>query len=393
MGSVSVGIIGSGFAAGLHAEGLRKVVGVDVKVQAVAAGSKQSADSFAWRHGIPNSYATYQELLADKTIDVVSICTPNALHGSIAIEAAEAGKHMICEKPLTGAFGPSLGHGVGRAIRERDEAGASIAAIKEAVERAGVQFLYAENWIYAPSMTKVKTLLEKSRGSIVDIRAEESHSGSHSSAARRRETAGGGALLTLGSHPIAAALHLKTFEGELQNMRPIRVQSVTAETAPLYSSAAVSRAGNRNWLVNEWRDVETWANLVMNFEDGSKAVINASFAMLGGVRNTLEVYTTNAVFHNNMTPNSALQVYTPDHAAFGDEYLHEKIETRTGWIAASPDEDWARGYPQEMQDFMECVADGRKPVSGLDLATDVVEVIYAAYQSAEAGQRVSLESH
>ena len=254
MGSVSVGIIGSGFAAGLHIEGLKKVFGVDVKIQAVAAGSKRSADALAVAHGIPNTYSTYQELLADRTVDVVSICTPNALHGAIAIEAANAGKHIICEKPLTGAFGPSKDRGIGRAIRERDEARASVAAIKEAVERAGVQFLYAENWIYAPATTKTKSLLHKSGGSIIDIRAEESHSGSHAASTRRRETAGGGALLTMGSHPIAAALHLKAFEGELQSGQPIRVESVTAETAPLYASAAMRRSGNQNWLVRDWND-------------------------------------------------------------------------------------------------------------------------------------------
>ena len=75
----------------------------------------------------------------------------------------------------------------------------------------------------------------------------------------------------------------------------------------------------------------------------------------------------------------------------GTEYLHEKIETRTGWITAAPDEDWVRGYPQEMQDFMEAIANGREPVSGLRLASDVIEVIYAAYQSAEEGRRISLE--
>ena len=112
--------------------------------------------------------------------------------------------------------------------------------------------------------------------------------------------------------------------------------------------------------------------------------------MLGGVRNTFEVYTTNSAYRGNMTPNDGLLVYSPDPNAFGTEYLHEKIETRTGWITAAPDEDWVRGYPQEMQDFMEAIAGGREPVSGLGLASDVVEVIYAAYVSAEEGRRVPL---
>jgi predicted dehydrogenase len=250
--------------------------------------------------------------------------------------------------------------------------------------------MYAENWVYAPSMIKTKRLLAVSQGPIVDIRAEESHSGSHAIRSRRRETAGGGALLVLGSHPIGAAVHLKNHEGVLSTGAPIRVSAVTADIACMYDTDAVKRAGSRSRLVSDWEDVETWANAVLTFTDGSKAVITASFAMLGGVRNSLEVYTTNAVFRSSMTPNNALMAFTPDAEAFGTEYLHEKVESRAGWNSASPDEDWVRGYPQEMQDFMECLAQGRQPVSGLQLARDVVDVIYAGYVSAEEGRRVVL---
>jgi predicted dehydrogenase len=392
MKAVSVGIIGAGFSANLHIEGLAKVFGVAVNVIAVSAGRKEHADAFAARHGIPTVYASYQDLLADPDIDVVCVCLPNAMHGPVIIAAAEAGKHIVCEKPLTGAFGMNLEPGAGRAAREREIALTSVAAIADAVKRNGVQFMYAENWIYAPSTVKTKRLLELAGSPIIDIRAEESHSGSHAPKSRRRQTAGGGALLVMGSHPIAAALHRKAFEGQLHGGAPIRPEAVTAEIAHLYASEAVKRAEGHNRLVSDWEDVETWANLVLAFTDGSRAVINASFAMLGGVRNLLEVYTTNAAYRSNMTPNNGLEVFTPDAQAFGEEYLHEKIESRTGWVSVSPDEDWVRGYPQEMQDFMECVAADKEPVSGLQLASDVIDVIYAAYQSAETGQRIKLSN-
>ena len=387
--NVRVGFVGTGFSAHLHAEGLRRVSGPTVEFVAVAGGRPERAADFASAHGVPTVYVHYRELLADPTIDVVCVCVPNASHASVAIAAARAGKSVICEKPLTGAFGKSALVGSERARKERERALASAAEIAAAVEEAGVLFCYAENWIYAPAMTKTKRLLEASRGSILDIRAEESHSGSHAPRSRRRETARGGALLMLGSHAIGAAIHLKEHEARLRGQPPITVTSVTAEAAALHDSDAARNAGH-DWLVSDWEDVETWANLVMAFSDGSRAVITASFAMLGGVRNTFEVYSTNAVFHANMTPNSALQVFTPDQTAFGDEYLHEKLESRAGWISASPDEDWLRGYPQEMQDFIECVATGRQPVSGLPLATTVVDVIYSAYLSAEEGRRIDL---
>jgi predicted dehydrogenase len=390
MHTVAVGFIGAGFSAHLHVEGLKQVSGVAVRLVGVTAGRPERAAAFARAHGVAETFASWHELIASPAIDAVCICVPNGMHAEIAIAAANAGKHVICEKPLTGAFGPSLLTGVARAEDERQRARASIEAIGEAVRRAGVQFCYAENWVYAPAISKTRRLLETAGGAIIDIRAEESHSGSHALRSRRRETAGGGALMMLGSHPIGAAIHLKDHEAGLAGMAPIRVSSVTCETRSLYDTEAVRRSGH-SFIVSDWQDVETWANLVMSFSDGSQAVITASFAMLGGVRNTFEVYTTNAAYRGNMTPNDGLLVYTPDAQAFGTEYLHEKIETRTGWISAAPDEDWVRGYPQEMQDFMAAIAGGRAPVSGLRLAADVVEVIYAAYQSAAEGRRIPLQ--
>jgi len=75
---------------------------------------------------------------------------------------------------------------------------------------------------------------------------------------------------------------------------------------------------------------------------------------------------------------------------WGDEYLTEKVETRAGWQFASPEEDWMRGYPQELEDFVDAIRERRAPLSGADLAREVVEVIYAGYLSAASGRRVEL---
>jgi predicted dehydrogenase len=392
MKTVSVGIVGSGFAANIHVEALRRVYGVTLRIAAVASDRPEHARAFADRHGIPVIYPRYLDLIEDPSIDVICICVPNDMHGEIAVSAANNGKHIICEKPLTGAFAGRNGlTGVHRARAELDQAMASAAGILSAVEQNGVLFMYAENWVYTPSMMKAKKLLKTSGGSILDIRAEQSHSGSHAPRSRRRETAGGGALLMLGSHPIAAALHLKNYEGLLAEGRPIQVTSVTAEVGRFYDCPAIRRTRSRNWLVEDWEDVETWANVVLNFTDGTKALVTASFAMLGGIRNSFEIYTTNSVYRSTMSPAGGLQAFAPDPDAFGHEPLHEKAETRAGWSSDSSD-DWISGYPQEMQDFMEAVAYKRPPVSDLSLACDVLEVIYTSYLSAEEGRRIDLQT-
>jgi predicted dehydrogenase len=142
--------------------------------------------------------------------------------------------------------------------------------------------------------------------------------------------------------------------------------------------------------VDEWEDVEDWSVAVITFEDGTKATVHATDVSLGGVKNLVTAYLTTAVVQVNINPNSAVVAYAPDGAVFKDEYLTEKVETKAGWQFPSPDEDWMRGYPQELEDFVDAIRERREPVSGGDLAREVVEVIYAGYLSAERGCRVDL---
>nr|WP_066285284.1 hypothetical protein [Arthrobacter sp. B6] len=85
--------------------------------------------------------------------------------------------------------------------------------------------------------------------------------------------------MTLGAHPIATAIHLKTFEASLAGVH-IGVDWVSAQTARLHESDAARRSPAHGWIISEWENVETWANVVLGFSDGSRAVVTASFAML-----------------------------------------------------------------------------------------------------------------
>lgn len=79
-----------------------------------------------------------------------------------------------------------------------------------------------------------------------------------------------------------------------------------------------------------------------------------------------------------------------DGTVWGDAYLMEKLETGAGWSAPAPDEPWAHGHLQQIQDFVEAVAYDRAPLSDGQLGSAVVRVIYAAYVAAEEGRRVDL---
>jgi predicted dehydrogenase len=138
-------------------------------------------------------------------------------------------------------------------------------------------------------------------------------------------------------------------------------------------------------------DVEDWSAALITFEDGSKATLHATDVSLGGVKNLMSVYLSNAVAQININPNNSLVVYSPEGNIFGSEYITEKVETKAGWQFPSPDEDWMRGYPQEMEDFIDAILFNKEPVSGIELAIEVLETIYGAYASAEEGMRIELK--
>jgi predicted dehydrogenase len=222
---------------------------------------------------------------------------------------------------------------------------------------------------------------------------EESHSGTHAVANKHWETGGGGSLVGKGCHPLGAALYLKADEGRRQHGRPVRPVSVLADVAMLADTAAY-RATTPGFLRTvDGADVEDWGSLLLTFEDGTVAQITGSDVVLGGIRNQLAIYAARSAILCSINPVDAVQAYAPDASVFGDEYIVEKVETKAGWSFPQPDEDWMTGYPQEMQDFVEAVAEGREPLSGGALARDVTAVIYGAYLSAAEGRRVDLTSH
>ncbi|HEX9900206.1 MAG TPA: Gfo/Idh/MocA family oxidoreductase [Candidatus Methylomirabilis sp.] len=387
MDKIGIGIIGSRFAADLHAHALSRIRGSKCEIIAVCSKTKESAEAFARKFNVPHVYTDHRALLDRKDIHLVDLVLTTNLHHSMAMDAANAGKHLICEKPLTGCF-------VEASAMTRqamfDAAMQNADAVLEACRRNRVTLGYAENFVYAPPVAKLRRLMDASGGSLLDLRAEESHSGSHAAYSRRWVTSGGGSMLRMGSHPIGAVIHLKHYEGQRKFGKPIRVKSVLADVAQLTKTEAF-RKESRKWLVSEWDDVEDWSAAILTFEDGTKATVLSTDVSLGGVKNLVTAYLSNSVIQVNINPNTSLVVYAPDGKIWGDEYITEKVETKGGWQFPSPDEDWMRGYPQEMEDFVDAVREGREPLSGALLAHETVEVIYAAYVSAQEGRRVDLK--
>ena len=96
--SLKVGVIGTGFIGPAHIEAARRTFLADVI--SLADVNDEIAQNKALQYNVKNHFGNYRDLLKDDKIQIVHICTPNHLHFQMSKEALEAGKHVICEKPL-----------------------------------------------------------------------------------------------------------------------------------------------------------------------------------------------------------------------------------------------------------------------------------------------------
>jgi len=389
MTKVRVGLVGCGFAAELHMQGYRRIFGVDAEVTAVAARGDQ-VRAFAAKHRIATIYRDIEALLADRAIDIVDLCTPPALHGAMILAAIRAGKHVICEKPFCGYFGrPGDATPIGRSVAKSlmyERVVAEMDEIRAAIAASGKLFMYAEDWVYAPAVAKTAEILRATKDKILFMKGDESHSGSHAAHAAEWAMTGGGSLIRMGCHPLSTVLYLKGVEAAARG-EAIVVTAVNAETGNL--GAALPPAEHA-FIKSNPVDVEDWAMLTLTFSDGSKATVFAGDIILGGVRNSLETYTNGGALVANITPNNHFMTYLTDETKLEPVYITEKVDRKTGWQFVSIDEEWSRGYVQEIQDFVECVALGRTPRADLSLAYDTMKVLYAGYWAAEEGRRIAL---
>jgi predicted dehydrogenase len=389
MAKVRVGLVGCGFVSHLHMYAYQRVYGVDAKVTAVAALRDQVAD-FAGKYQIATVYRSFHDLIADREIDVIDVCTPPNMHATMIVEAMQAGKHVICEKPFAGYFGRSgdkepIGKHVPKALmyeRVMEEMDKTCAAIKA----SGRLFMYAEDWVYAPAVAKIVEILNATKDKILFMKGEESHSGSHAAHAAQWAMTGGGSLIRMGCHPLSAMLYLKQVEAKARGER-ITVSAVTADVGNV---ATCLRADERAYIKAKPVDVEDWGTLTMTFSDGTKSTVFSGDMIMGGVRNLVEAYTNGGSLFANITPNNHLMSYMTDEEKLAGVYITEKVDRKTGWQYICLEEEWTRGYLQEIQDFMECVAHGRQPLAGLELAHETIKVNYAGYWSADEGRRIAL---
>ena len=293
---VVIGMVGAGRACELHAFGYHRS-NIPVRLKTVMARRKVQLDVAMEKYGFEQATTDFQDLLNDDEIDVIDICTPPYVHKEEILQALNAGKHVICEKPLTGYFGrPGDPEPVGEKVSKKfmyECLLEDLDKIRQKVKSSGKRFMYAENFVYAPAVIKAGEIIRAKKSRILYMKGEESLKGSSSSVAGAWDKTGGGIFMRNGVHPLGAILYLKEQESISQGHN-VTVKSVIGDMG--YATKRLSEHEHRH-IAARPQDVEDAGTAVITFTDGSKATIIATDNLLGGSKNYVEVYANDAAIN------------------------------------------------------------------------------------------------
>ncbi len=324
-----IGLLGAGWISRVHLTALRGVP--EGRAVAVWSRTRSRAERLAEEFGLELATDRIEELLA--RVDAVCVNSPNALHAEHALAAAQAGRHVIVEKPLA----VSLEQG---------------RAMLEACRAAGVGLAYAEELPFVPKFVRAREIARSGDlGEVLHVWQRESHAGPYSPWFFTRELAGGGVLMDMACHSVELARWL---------LGKPAVRSVSA------------------WIRSTGRLRETPLDdhsiTQLVFEGGATACCEASWILQGGMQSRLEVWGTKGHLEVDLLGGSGLRVFTPRGSAAAG--------TGPGWAAALADWTFENGYPQELSHFLRCFREGRAPEESGEDGLAVLEILCAAYASA-----------
>jgi len=333
-------LLGTGLIGSFYTEALHGNRGCD-RVQVVYSRSEERVQEFAAKWDVPTATTNMEQAIGDEGTDAVIIALPNHLHEQAVIAAAEAGKAVLCTKPL--------GRNTEEAMR-----------MLEVVEKAGVFHGYLEDLVYTPKTLKaLEAVRAGSLGRILWVRSREAHSGPHSDWFWDKELAGGGAIIDLGCHCIEIA---RNFIGK--EIRPVEVVC---------------------WADTQVHPIETEDHAVglVRYENGAMGQFEVSWSFRGGMDLRDEVSGTEGTIWLNHWLRTGMEIFSG--VSTGD-YVAEKAENTNGWLFPVGDEASALGYIDMFTDMFDAIDNNRPPKEDFYDGYVVNAVIDAAYQSIQSKQ-------
>jgi predicted dehydrogenase len=354
--SVKVAIIGcGGIAKGKHLPSLSKLE--QVELVAFCDIVLERAQQAAEKYGIAGAkvYESYIELLKDRSIDVIHVCTPNESHADISIAALEAGKHVMCEKPMA-------------------KTAADARRMVEAAKRTGKKLTVGYNNRFRPDSQYLKKVTEA--GELGDIYFAKAH------AIRRRavptwgvfldeEKQGGGPLIDIGTHALDLTLWM------MNNYEPKAVLGTTFHKLSQKENAANAWG---SWDPNQFT-VEDSAFGMITMKNGATIVLESSWAL-----NTLDVKEAKCTLcgtEGGADMDDGLRLNGENHSRM----FTNQIQLDAKGV------DFYDGKKESMQDtelrmWIDAVLNDKEPTVSPEQACVVSEILEAIYESAKTGKAV-----
>lgn len=352
---VRVGIIGcGGVANGKHLPALSKIESVEMVGFCDLVESR--AAKAAKEYGTKKStvYTDYKEMLKDKTIDVIHVCTPNKSHSKISVDAMEAGKHVMCEKPMA---------------KNSDDAEKMV----EAAKRTGMKLTIGYQNRFRNDSLHLKEICE--RGDLGKIYYAKAH------AIRRRavptwgvflneEEQGGGPLIDIGTHALDLTLWM------MKNYEPKSVVGTT------YHELSKKRNAANAW--GSWDPakftVEDSAFGFIIMKDGSTIVLESSWAL--NTLDTGEAQTVLCGTEGGADMQNGLRINGEE---FGRLFV-KNVNVDLGGV------DFYEGKKLEPQDveakqWIEAVMNDKDPLVKPQEAFIVTKILDGIYESAKTGKQ------
>lgn len=356
--TLRIGIIGcGGIANGKHLPSLSKVEGVLLVAfcDIVPARAQEAAE----KYGAPGAqvYEDYRKLLEDRTLDIVHVLTPNDSHADITVAALEAGKHVMCEKPMA-----KTSEGARRMV--------------EAAKRTGKKLTVGYQNRFRPDSLYLKKVCQA--GDLGEVYFAKAH------AIRRRavptwgvfldeEKQGGGPLIDIGTHALDLTLWM------MDNYQPKTVVGTTYHKLGQKANAANAWG---SWDPAKFT-VEDSAFGFVVMENGATIVLESSWAL-----NSLEVGEAKCTLCGTEGGADMKDGLRLNGENFSKLYTN-KIELGAGGV------DFYSGHTEdpalvEARQWIDAVRSDKEPVVKPEQALVVTQILEAIYASARSGQAVAL---
>jgi predicted dehydrogenase len=319
--TIKVGVLGGGGILDAHIRGYRAYAD-GIEVIAVADVVEETAQRRAAELGAA-AYTDFRQMILEADLDAVDICLPHYLHAEAILAAAQAGKHILCEKPLC------------LTVQQAEQ-------VQLAVSTAAVTLMCAHNQLHLPAVTKAKQLLDESRlGTVYEVRTTDSfyndfdpqNMGWRATTA----TSGGGELMDTGYHPTYLMLHF-------------------AGGSPVEATALLSRHRLR------FMEGEDSAQVLVRFDNGVVGQLVTSWAYdpPPGTERFSVVGEQGSLRSDGRSLTVTLR------GSSSQTYDFEDVDT----------------YVSEIGHFAECLHSGTRPLHTEKEGIDVLCLILAAYEGA-----------